>query len=135
MADGFYDSISNLKTLKNITATSFEQFKEDHSHIIEICKSGTKIPRISDSDALSLLKSIRPDVSDFFSVTANHYLHGGDIALAHFQFLINTVIDNIEIAAIEEMNTAHAVILHKGHGKDKNLSSSYRTKSSCPFIA
>ena len=32
------------------------------------------------------------------------------------------------------MNRAHAVILHKGHGKDVNVDSSYRTISSCPFI-
>ena len=135
VADGFYDSIHDLKTIKNISATSFEQFKNDHSHIIEICKAGSKIPRMSDSDALSLLKSIRPNVSDFFSITANHYLLGGEATLAHFKFMINTVLDNIEIAAIEEMNKAHAIILHKGHGKDKNMSSSYRIISSCPFIA
>ena len=79
--------------------------------------------------------SIKPDVSDFYSNTANHYLHGGDSALLHFQFLVNTVLDNIELAAIEELNQTHAVILFKGHGKDKNISSSYRTISSCPFTA
>ena len=39
------------------------------------------------------------------------------------------------LSSIEEMNRAHAVILHKGHGKDINVDSSYRTISSCPFIA
>ena len=48
---------------------------------------------------------------------------------------MNTVLDNIEMASIEELNQTHAVILFKGHGKDKNVSSSYRTISSCPFIA
>ena len=90
VADGFFSSISDLKTLKNISATSFDQFKNDHAHIIEICKAGTKIPRLTDSDALSLLKSMRPNVSDFFSITANHYIHGGTVALAHFKFMLNT---------------------------------------------
>ena len=100
-----------------------------------IGKSGSKIPKISLTQAESILKKIRPAVSDFYSVTASHYLNGGDVAIRHFQFLFNSVLKNIELAAIEEMNVAHAVVLHKGHGKDKNLSSSYRLISSCPFIA
>ena len=70
-----------------------------------------------------------------YSVTASHYLNGGVVAIKHFQFLFNSILTNIELAAIEEMNVAHAVVLRKGHGKDKNLSSSYRLISSCPFIA
>ena len=41
----------------------------------------------------------------------------------------------LQLASIRELNTAHAVVLHKGHGKTRSLSSSYRTISSCPFIA
>ena len=74
-------------------------------------------------------------LSDFFSITASHYLNGGHAGILHFQFLVNKVLENIEIASIKELNTAHAIVLHKGHDKDKNLSSSYRTISSCPFIA
>ena len=135
VADGFFDSISSTKRIKEITATSFESFSEDHRHIMEICKSGSKIPRISLFQAESILRKIRPAVSDFYSVTASHYLNGGEVAIKHFQFLFNSVLKNIELAAIEEMNVAHAVVLHKGHGKDKNLASSYRLISSCPFIA
>ena len=43
--------------------------------------------------------------------------------------------ENIELAGIPELNTVHALILHKGHNKDKNIDSSYRTISSCPFLA
>ena len=50
---------------------------------------------------------MKPSVSDFYSITAAHYLNGGDPALVHFQFLLNTVINNIEIAAIDEMNITH----------------------------
>ena len=135
VADGFFDSIADTKKIKKITATSYESFAEDHHHIIQICKSGSKIPRISQGQAESILRKIRPAVSDFFSVTASHYLNGGVVAIKHFQFLFNSILTNIELAAIEEMNVAHAVVLHKGHGKDKNLSSSYRLISSCPFIA
>ena len=135
VADGFFDSISELKTLDTITANSYERFSSDYKHIIEICKAGAKIPRISSSDSIKLLKKIRPSVADFFSVTAAHYINGGDVAINHFQFLINTVLDNIEIAAIDELNKTHAVILFKGHGKNKNAATSYRTISSCPFIS
>ena len=135
VADGFYDSISELKSISEITATSFERFAEDHRHIVEICKSGAKVPEITQVKAEALLKKIRPGVSDIFSITAAHYLHGGDTTLKHFQFLINTVLKNIELSSIDELNRAHAVILHKGHKKDKSLASSYRTIASCPFIS
>ena len=36
---------------------------------------------------------------------------------------------------IEEINTAHAIILFKGHKKDQSSEKSYRTISSCPVIA
>ena len=115
VADGFYDSISSLKTLPPSTSPSFASFAEDHRHIIEICKAGEKIPRISDTMAEELLKQIRPGVSDYFSISAAHYLNGGLAAIRHFRFLFNSVLSNIEVASIDEMNRAHAVILHKGH--------------------
>ena len=62
-------------------------------------------------------------------------LYGGSAAVKLFQFLINTIIKNIEFAAIEELNKAHAIILHKGHNKSRSLASSYRIISSCPFLA
>ena len=135
MSDGFYDSISQLKTLKAVTATSFDRFSEDHRHITEICRSGMKIPKLSLSKAESLLRKIRPGVSDFFSVTAAHYINGGALTIKHFQFLVNTIIDAIELASIDELNKIHAIILHKGHRKERTLASSYRTISSCPFLA
>ena len=135
VADGFFDSISELKTLSEITATSFERFAEDHRHIIEILKAGAKVPKLSEKQAEALLKKIRPAVSDIFSVTAAHYINGGAIGIRHFQFLLNTILETIELACIDELNHVHAVILHKGHKKDRSLASSYRTISSCPFIA
>ena len=61
-------------------------------------------------------------MSDIFSITAAHYINGGISAIRHFQFLINTLLETIELASMEELNKAHAVILHKGHKKPKNLS-------------
>ena len=135
IADGFYDSISQLKTKSESTATAFDRFKEDQRHIVEICKAGTRIPLMSLAQAEDLLKKIRPGVSDFFSITAAHFINGGTATIRHFQFLVNTIIKNIELASIEELNKVHAIILHKGHKKDKTLASSYRTISSCPFTA
>ena len=62
-------------------------------------------------------------------------MNGGPVAIRHFQFLINTILETIELSSIPELNKVHAVILHKGHKKDRSLASSYRTISSCPFIA
>ena len=135
VADGFFDNISNLKTIDKITATSYDSFAEDHKHIIEICRAGHQIPRISFSDAKQLLQKMRPHVSDFYSITAAHFLYGGDCGITHFMVMLNKLFSNIELASVEELNNVHAIILHKAHGKDRSLASSYRTISSCPFLS
>ena len=48
---------------------------------------------------------------------------------------MNCVISDVNNATIEELNTALGLILYKGHKKDKNSDRSYRTISTCPFIA
>ena len=56
-------------------------------------------------------------MSDFYSVTAAHYLNGGASTIKHFQFLVNTIINEVELSSISELNTVHAillVILHSG---------------------
>ena len=133
VADGFFDHISGLKTPKQFTSPNAKTFLEDHRHVIEIAKAGKNIPLLSYDQAESLLRRIRPSVADYYSVTAAHYLNGGQVAITHFQFLINTLLKNIELASLEEVNTAHAVVLHKGHGKDAHQATSYRTISSCPL--
>ena len=52
-----------------------------------------------------------------------------------FQSLLNNAIKNIENTTIDEINTAHACVHYKGHSKDKNLASSFRTISTCPFTS
>ena len=48
---------------------------------------------------------------------------------------MNTIIRNINLAGIPELNSIYSIVLYKGHGKDKNDAKSYRTISTCPLIA
>ena len=57
---GFMTVLLNQKTLDGITATSYDSFVDDHRHIIEICQSGIKVPRISLEKAEELLRSMKP---------------------------------------------------------------------------
>ena len=138
VATGFYHNIENLKTKLDPATencSTCHSFKFDYKLIREICKAGEKIPPLSLIEAEKLLHSLKPSVCDHWSVSANHYINGGPIALKHFQLLMNLAFDDIENTTVDEVNTAHACILYKGHQKDKSLASSYRTISSCPFIA
>ena len=67
---------------------------------------------------------------DLYSVSARHYINGGDPAIKHFHMILN----DINNYAVDELHAVHAVILYKSHGKDKTSDRSYRTISSCPFI-
>ena len=81
------------------------------------------------------MNKIKPRVNDFYSITALHYVNGGEQALFHFNYLMNCVINDVNSAASPELNTVHAHILHKGHNKDRSLDTSYRTISTCPLLA
>ena len=48
---------------------------------------------------------------------------------------LNLALKDIDATKCEEFNDAHTIVLHKGHSKDRNLATSYRTMSTCPFIA
>ena len=155
--DGFYDSLSSLiqpppecanmcpsfqkKTLKapDMSAihdsASFRSCQADYKHVLEICQEGVQIPPISGKDATILLHSLRSEVNDIFSVTAGHYINAGMEGAAQFAFLLNTIISNVNISSVAELNTAWAMILFKGHGKDRESDRSYRTISTCPLIA
>ena len=109
--------------------------KFDYSLIIDLSKAGQKIPSITLVKAEELLHALKPQVCDHFNVSALHFIHGGPLAVQHFQFLVNSAIENIDVTSCEEMNDAHACVLFKGHSKDKTLASSYRTISTCPFIS
>ena len=138
VATGFFHNIEKLKTeLDPATETclSCKAFIFDHRLIKEICRLGDKIPPLSLDAAEKLLHSLKPSVCDHWNISAAHYINGGPVALKHFQFLVNTALENIENTTVDEMNTAHACILFKGHQKDKTLASSYRTISTCPMIS
>ena len=135
---GFFKSISDLKTREQSKldeCTTFQQFVADHQQILEICKAGSKIPPLSYEAAEKLLRSIKASVIDLYSVSARHYINGGIPAIKHFQLLLNAVLTDINNYAIAELHAVHAIVLYKSHGKDKTSDRSYRTISSCPFIA
>ena len=78
---------------------------------------------------------MKKNVSDIYSITALHYLNAGQEGLCHFNFLLNAIISNVNNAKLEELNLVHGLILFKGHNKPKTSDRSYRTISSCPFLA
>ena len=78
---------------------------------------------------------MKKDVKDFFSITASHYINAGNEGVVHFNALLNALISDVNNGNLEELNVALGLILYKGHGKEKTSSRSYRTISSCPFLA
>ena len=135
--DGFYDSISSLKSRDYDSlerSETFMDFRSDYENILKICEHGSQIPTISEDDSFDLLMKLKPDVNDFFGLTPNHYIYAGPSGWKHFHFLLCLLIDNVNHTDITEINTVYACILFKGHGKDKNSDRSYRTISTCPVI-
>ena len=135
--DGIYDSIKDLKTepIHDSNIKDFPDFSEECRHILDICSSRKSIPLITYQEAYKILSSLKKSVNDFYSITPLHFLYAGPDGIEHFRLLINTVISNINLAGVPELNTIYACVLHKGHGKDKNNANSYRTISTCPLIA
>ena len=136
--DGFFDSISSLKKLDLAslsTSSSFQSASDTYKNILKICESGTKVPEVSLLMADDILKSIRPSVNDFYSITASHYLNSGKAGLEHFANLLNVIISDLNNLSIEELNLVWACILYKGHEKDRTIDRSYRTISTCPFLS
>ena len=135
--DGIFESIRRLKTdpVTFNNNPSFPNFEEDYQHILDICKSGTKIPQITREKSLKILNNIKKNVNDFYSITALHFLHAGKAGEDHFHFLLSTIIDNINLGGIKELNTIYACVHLKGPGKDRTSERSYRTISTCPLVA
>ena len=137
VAEGFFSNMKTLKTMSSETknCTDCDKVRFDHDLIREISKHGDKIPQINLQKAEELLHSLKPHVCDHFNVSALHFINGGPHAIKHFQMLFNSAIYNIENTSCHNMNDAHAIVLFKGHKKDRSLTSSYSTISSCPFLA
>ena len=136
--DGFFDSLSTLKAPDMSSLYSSPHYQEtllDYENVLKIAREGSKIPAISPKDSTNLLYSLKSEVNDFYSITPSHFINAGFEGLEHFHFLLNTIINEINLASLEELNTIWACILHKGHGKDKESDRSYRTISTCPMLA
>lgn len=138
MPDGFYDSMSQLKCpdMSNIESSPyFQSTLADYENIVKICKTRSKMPPISLEQSKEILFSVKPDFNDFFSMTANHFIHAGHPGIQHFHLLISCIINNVNLAGLDKFNTASSCILYKGHSKDKESDRSYRNISTCPFLA
>ena len=138
VGDGFYDSISHLKTQEHHHLKFHANFKaanQEYSDILRLCKRSTPIPPITLQQTEDILHSIRPAVIDNASITGLHYRYCGDSGIIHLNQIINAFICNVNNTSLEELNTARACILHKGHGKNRSLAESYRTISCCPFLS
>ena len=72
---------------------------------------------------------------DLNSITAYHYINAGLAGLVHFNLILNAFIVKVTNTTIVELNKVLALLLYKGHKKDRTLDSSYRTISTCPLIA
>ena len=138
VADGFYESMSSLKRCDLKTLESVPEISEkllDYNTVIELCRDHGDIPTIDYDKAKKLLYRIKRGVKDHYSITVDHYIHAGNEGLQHFQLLLNGIIMDLNNASLEELNMAHGLIYYKGHKKDKESERSYRTISSCPFMA
>ena len=138
VCDGFFDSISTLKSLSQDPSDSspyFDDFSCHYHNILELCKGGEVIPPISEKDSFELLQKLKPNVNDIQSVTPNHYNYAGPAGWKHFYLLINALLSDVNNTSIDEINAVYACIIFKGHGKDKSSDRSYRTISTCPVVA
>ena len=136
--DGFFHSMNGLKhpDMSLIHNTPhFQATLFDYKNIIKICREKSPIPPISAQQSAEILFGVRASVNDFYSITANHFINAGQAGIAHHHFLLSALISNVNLSGIEELNNAWACILYKGHQKDRESDRSYRTISTCPFLA
>ena len=104
--DGYYEALLNLKD-PEYSATNSEDFistAENYRHIIELAKTGPPLPSVSTPEAVLLLKHVRPDVLDLFSISARHYLMAGPAGYEHFASLLNLISSNINLSTAAELN-------------------------------
>ena len=136
--DGLYLSISDLKTLdcKKLEASPFHRsLMEDYSTIKYLCKHKFDIPPASLKTTSEILLKMKATVIDFFSLTPLHFINAGSPGFIHFNLLLNALITDVNNSTIEELNTIFALLLYKGHNKERTLDTSYRTISTCPVLA
>ena len=113
----------------------FSHHFSNYEHIIKICEANQNIPKISVSDAAKLLKRMKTHVTDIDGISPLHYVNAGEEGVQHYAALLNVFITDVNNSTLDDLNRALGIILYKGHLKDKNSDRSYRTISTCPFIA
>ena len=77
---------------------------------------------------------MKPLVIDLYWLTTLHFLHAGIAGLVYFNLLHAFKID-INNPTIHNLNNAFALLLYKGHIKDRTLDTSFHTISTCPLLA
>ena len=123
VGDGLYHSISELKTqdkTKLAASSKYSEWAQDFKYILAISEQQCDIPPISVDMSTKILKRMKPNVIDFWSITPSHFLYAGEQGAVHFNFLMNRIIMEINTASVKELNTVLALLLHKGHGKLQN---------------
>ena len=72
--DGFYASIQELKTRNKdvLYSQHFQSASFDYENILELSRESRDIRPISEIQSLELLKSMKPDVNDLYSITPSH---------------------------------------------------------------
>ena len=136
--DGFYDAMTSLKTCDNsvlLAEPAIADQIDNYRLITNLSREPQPLPVITFEVALKLLRRLKKNVKDHYSITALHYFNAGDEGIAHFQAILNAMISDTDNATLEELNIAHGIILYKGHKKIKTDERSYRCISSCPFLS
>ena len=108
---------------------------EDYESIKYLCSHKFDLPAVSLETSSDILLKMKPTVNDFFSITPKHFINAGSAGFVHFNLLMNAFIIDVNNSTIEELNTIFAILLYKGHDKERTLDSSYRTISTCPVVA
>ena len=138
VVDGLFESLLNLKTFdfdQLSTSPHHDSLMEDYYNIKYLCAHKSDLPPITLTKSKEILLKIKPGVNDFYSITANHFINAGIAGFVHFNLLLNAFIIDVNNCTIEELNTVYALLLYKGHKKDRTLDTSYRTISTCPLLA
>ena len=135
--DGFYAAIRQLKLKKPdlYKPGQSDDYLDDYRHIIDLCMSTESVPPIPENVAFDILAKMKSSVRDVFSITPLHYINAGLAGFKHVHILLNVLLSDVQNTMITDVNLAYAVVLFKGHGKDRSSAKSYRTISTCPVVA
>ena len=87
VCDGFYVSMNAIKQCSidelRVDINLASQFV-NYDSIMQLCKNKPPIPPISLEKSTKILRSLRKNVSDYYSITSLHYLHAGKEGIKHY---------------------------------------------------